>query len=458
MKPLPLQMRGTRKLADLPQGQWYANPAAPAAEEPHHTASLLIIVLAAAALGWTQGALANLAIMAPLVVAMITGHFWRAIDARFVWSAMLLFVALVLHQVPLILHDLTPFYQGFKAILLGLIAYVGGYVLVGVLRGRPLALAVVVLAASSGFVGLSIVSAVNSGFPLKTLLLPGYAINPIEHVAIHKTHIGMFSSLGMCLAPLVLFWAPSNWRERLFWLAALVVVVSGFAANMALQNRTPLIAMSLVLLVGLTMHLKDTASKRRSVLWFYGVLVFLTVLAMAVTWAISVWWETLRTTAFAAFDRSALATPRYVVWLTVFEHFTDHFWGGRLIALPERYAHDLWLDVLWDSGLPAFIAWTAFHLLHLLYAIRVLGKPIGKPLRWVLLGTVSSVYTSALVEPVVGASLFYFWIGLMALGVVARLAQDWVSMAAEVDAFLAQAPAAPAFAIRATAASRRGTR
>lgn len=455
MKPLPMQMRGSRKLAGLPQRHWNANSAAHAAEEQHHTAAMLIIVLAAAALGWTQGALANLAIMVPLVVAIITGHFWRAVNARFVWLVMLLFVALVLHQVPLILHDLTPFYQGFKAILLGLIAYVGGYVLVGMLRGRPLALAVVVLAAGSGFVGLSIVSAVNSGFPLKTLLLPGYAINPIEQVPMHKTHIGMFSSLGMCLAPLVLFWAPSNWRERLFWLAALVMVASGFAANMALQNRTPVIAMGLVLVVGLAMHLKDTASKRHSVLWFYGVLVFLTVLAMAATWAISVWWDTLRTTAFAAFDRSAMATPRYMVWLTVVEHLTDHFWGGRLIALPERYAHDLWLDVLWDSGLPAFIAWTAFHLLHLLYAIRVLGKPIGNPLRWVLLGTVSSVYTSALVEPVVGASLFYFWIGLMVLGVVARLAQDWAAMAAQADGRLNPAPSARAFATRAAAAGRR---
>ena len=144
-----------------------------------------------------------------------------------------------------------------------------------------------------------------------------------------------------------------------------------------------------------------------------------------------------------------------MVWLTVVEHLTDHFWGGRLIALPERYAHDLWLDVLWDSGLPAFIAWTAFHLLHLLYAIRVLGKPIGNPLRWVLLGTVSSVYTSALVEPVVGASLFYFWIGLMVLGVVARLAQDWAAMAAQADGRLNPAPSARAFATRAAAAGRR---
>ena len=384
----------------------------------------LVVILSATALGWTQGALANLAIMMPLLVAVLAGQFFSALNSRGLSLLMLLLVALVVHQVPLILHDLTPFYQGVKAIVLGLFAYAGGFVLVGLFRDRPMTLTMVLIAGSSGFVGLSIVSAVYSGFPLETLLLPGYAVNPIAHVAMHKTHIGMFSSLGMCLLPAVLFWWPAGWRARLVWLLLLLLVVAGFAANMALQNRTPVIAMCLVLVVGLAIHLKETVSKRRSVLWFYGVLVFLTALAVGATWAISIWWDTVKVTAFAAFDRAALATPRYMVWQAMFEHFTDHFWGGRLIRLPERYAHDLWLDVLWDSGLPAFFAWVMFHLLHLVYLVRVLARPIDKLLRWVLLGTVGSVYLSALVEPVVGASLFYFWLGLLVLGVVARLADE----------------------------------
>ena len=401
----------------------------------------LLVVASAATLGWTQGALANLAIMVPLLVALAAGQFWRAVTARFVSLLMLLLVALVLHQVPLVLHNLTPFYQGIKAIVLGLFAYAGGYVLVGLLRGRPLTLAVVLVAGSSGFVGLSIVSAVYSGFPLQTLLLPGYAINPITHVAMHKTHIGMFSSLGMCLLPAVLFWSPVGWRERLFWLFLLVLVAAGFAANMALQNRTPVIAMCVVLVVGVAIHLKETISSRRSVLWFYGMLVLLTALAVGATWAISIWWDTVKVTAFAAFDRAALATPRYMVWQAMFQHFTDHFWGGRLIQIPEHYAHDLWLDVLWDSGLPAFFAWVAFHLLHLVYLVRVLARPIGQVLRWVVLGTVGSVYLSALVEPVVGASLFYFWFGLLVLGVVARLAGDPVHL--QGDQALHDGPPAP---------------
>jgi len=394
------------------------------AERDVRSERLLVIalLLALGFFGWTQGALANVAALLPLLLVMANGQLWRAISLPFVSLAMLLLVALALHQVPLIIQGLVPLYEGIKAMSMGLAVYCAGYALAGQFSKRPIVLVLLILAGSSGFVGLSIVSAVYSGFPLKMLALPGYAINPLGQFALHKTHVGMFSSLGMCLAPAVLFWWPDSWRLRLVWLAMLVLVVAGFAANMALQNRTPVIAMMVVMVLGATIYMRDTFAMRRSVLWYFSVLVGISVAAIVATWLLSVWWDTLLRTAFLAFDRMALATPRYKVWATVFEHFGDHFWGGRKIQLPENYAHNLWLDVLWDSGLLAFVAWVIFHSLHLIFCIGLMSRAWPRLLRLVLLGSVGSIYLSALVEPVVGASLFYFWLGLMVLGICARLA------------------------------------
>jgi hypothetical protein len=236
---------------------------------------------------------------------------------------------------------------------------------------------------------------------------------------LHKTHVGIYASLALCWLPLVFFTSPVTKGNRIFWLVALALSVLGFSANMAMKNRTPVLAVmvSLLLASGIVAYRKI----RSGVSMVFLTRLFLIAPALiAILGGIYIALSSVSDVAFAQFQRGGLSTPRYTVWITVLSHFFDYFWGGQKIVLIESYAHDLWLDILWDAGIPAFITMLAFHIIHFRISMKLL-KEQSTRLALLLLGFWCSYLLSFLVEPVAAASLYYMCGSLVFFGICARM-------------------------------------
>jgi hypothetical protein len=124
---------------------------------------------------------------------------------------------------------------------------------------------------------------------------------------------------------------------------------------------------------------------------------------------------------FKQFQKGGLDTPRYELWQAMLTHFFDDFWGGRHVLLAESYAHNLWLDVLWDAGIPAFTLWASFHLYHFFMWAVLISRTKSVPARFVLVGIGVSFLLSFMVEPVNVASQYYIWASLAFFGAIARM-------------------------------------
>ncbi len=363
------------------------------------------------------------AIFMAVVISGISGELWRVISQRFILLTLGLFTCISLHQFVMLHHGMIVFSYAIKMLVFGVSCYWLGYASAGSPHvGRYTATALIALAL--GFSGIAFANALNSGFLTQgILILRTFSIDIISGEYVHKTHMGMYSSLGMCLLPIAIFFRPRQIGGWCVWSLILIAGVSGFLANLATQNRTPLIAMAasmiFVMLLSISELRKRPVSLQRvTTLYLLGIVLFTALL-------IGLWRsiETLQETVLLAFSKGALDTPRYRVWVTMFEHFGDYFWGGRKIILPEFFAHNFWLDVLWESGHPAFAAWLVFHAVHLWWAWSIfMSRRSSLLIKCVVACLTFSFLASFMVEPIPSASIMYTMAHLAFLGTISRWA------------------------------------
>jgi hypothetical protein len=357
------------------------------------------------------------------VMYALQGRLWGAISERLIVLLVVLATCVCLHQFVLLYHDMVQLSFALKMLVFGSLCYWLGYASVFKQRDEW-SITAGLIGLGLGFGVVALASAMNTGFLIHgILILPTYARDIITGEIVHKTHMGMYSSLGMCLLPIALFLSPNRVGGWLIWGGIVLAGVSGFMANLATQNRTPLLAAGLSLMLVMALTLLDVRRQKISMERLTWLFIAGSLVVFGAIVAIWVSADTLLETVLLAFDKGSLDTPRYRVWMTILAHFDDYFWGGRQIRLPEFFAHNFWLDVLWDSGQPAFYAWVGFHLLHAWFLMRALFGNSSMVLRCTVACTYVSFLLSFMVEPVPSASVMYMLGHLVFMGVLAALAK-----------------------------------
>jgi hypothetical protein len=350
----------------------------------------------------------------------VSGRALAALNTRLIVLLLCLLTTLCLHQLPLMYEGWTDFTLVIKLIVFGIMAYWCGAAHMANSQSMAQALAPAA-ALALGFSGFALAAAINSGFLVGgMLILQLYPTDPITGLTIHKTHMGMYSSLGICLLPVVLAFGPRRCGSPWLWVAMLLAAIMGLGANLATQNRTPLLALMMCFLGVWMLKTFSGPLRLSSMDTLARKLLFTLFTTAALACAIYLSADWLSDNLLLAFKKGALDTPRYKVWETMFLHFGDHFWGGRKIRLPEFFAHNFWLDALWDSGIPAFFAWLFLSIAHGVMLGSFLRTSAPLLMRAVVLCLSLSFFASMLAEPVASAAVTYLLALIFMMGLIAN--------------------------------------
>lgn len=270
----------------------------------------------------------------------------------------------------------------------------------------------------SGYASIQDVQAyVNQARAAQSIWLDGEPINgPV---------LGILASAGICTLPAFLYRGRGTEsralrRVRLILVPALVVL--GTYANFIFQNRTPYLALAGALLLGLVHYYLNlprnfvlrlsSMGKLVLLLAAFGGLVFLLLDPEVLELGIS------------RFQEEGIRTERTLIWTTMLGHLAAYPFGGKLAPIdPDQYAHNLWLDTAYSTGLASFATLLAFHLAHLPVYRRILRHLQPQWLVQLILGLTVSMLVACLGEPVMEGSPIYFCATCFMLGALAEFSR-----------------------------------
>lgn len=255
---------------------------------------------------------------------------------------------------------------------------------------------------------------VNQARAAKSIWLDGEPIN--------GPMLGILASAGICSLPVFLYQGRDGESGPLRLIRLVLVpllVLLGLYANFIFQNRSPYVALVGALALGFGYYylnlprnivLRVSALGRQALVLaaFAGLVFFLLdpeVLELGL----------------ARFQEAGLQTERTLTWTAMLENLTRYPFGGKLAPIdPDQYAHNLWLDAAFTSGIASFGTLLAFHLLHLPAYGRLLRHLKPQWLVQLCLGLTLSMLVACLGEPVMEGSPIYFCATCFLLGAVAE--------------------------------------
>ncbi len=242
------------------------------------------------------------------------------------------------------------------------------------------------------------------------------ALSPWDGAPFNAPGLGAFGSMAMALLPAVLFGALESGLRRAWSTSSiLLVVATGTYLNIVLQNRTPFLALAASVAAGTLLFAASASVPRHKKL---VRLVLLSISALVIAFALPIidWVGALEISQ--RFDAEGLATARYELWWEVLTHIFEYPFGGRMISIREHYAHNLWLDVAWDSGPLPFFLLLAFHLSHLGLLRRFLTSNASTWAKLVIMGLGVSLLFTSMAEPVLHMQPSYFILSCYFFGVI----------------------------------------
>lgn len=343
------------------------------------------------------------------------------LHGRFAWRIALLALFAVSHFAIWLSYGFGEFDTAWKAVLFIVGLYTAGFAAGEESPGEVRALWAT-LAVVGGLVAFAALSVAASG---ELGSITGIAERAVPSVwggkeVINAPGLGAFCSLGMCLAPAAVLSTPSRGlSKRSLWalrLLALALAAAGTYGNLALQNRTPVLAFAGAFAAGI---LVVGASGRRggwlTVLLFLGAACLVAYVLAADNEIVA------RLGLYGRFRQSGLQTERYAAWSAMAHGLWSHLEGGRKVNLGGlRYAHNLWLDIARDTGVLPVALLLAFHVSHLGSIARLLRSRDTSFLSVALLGLGVSCLSTLAVEPTLQFSVVYFAVTNFLLGLLLR--------------------------------------
>jgi hypothetical protein len=227
---------------------------------------------------------------------------------------------------------------------------------------------------------------------------------------INGTVLGVYASVGLCLFPLVFLRSGERKNNGgLGWqVAALLVASLGFVSNLIMQNRSPYFALTASFLVCSAIYLQRQAGGpgKRSI----GLLLRLSPLLLIILILMIQFPDFMTNVLFRRFETQGTDTGgRTMAWLSVIRDLPSFPFGGKVIDIGGlSYAHNLWLDVAYDSGLIALLALLAFHLAHLPFWWRFYRSRHAMAETLVVSAIGVSMLMGCIGEPTLDASRLYF--------------------------------------------------
>lgn len=128
----------------------------------------------------------------------------------------------------------------------------------------------------------------------------------------------------------------------------------------------------------------------------------------------------------ARFTEEGYDSPRNMIWKNCIKVIAEHPLGGRMDFFGHQYAHNIWLDVGYDSGIVAMFFLIIFHIIHFkdMFTLALGRLPIHQGVISGMIAMFFIIFISLFTEPVGKGYTIYYAMTFFYCGLLKRLAAD----------------------------------
>jgi len=221
---------------------------------------------------------------------------------------------------------------------------------------------------------------------------------------LNGTNIGCYLSLGIALTGMVLVKSTKTMK-----FINLILAITAIYSTILLGNRTGLIIAVMSVIIVYMLQLKENSAKKNIGLLLITIicLIALPIMYDGNILGIRDIWE--GSTSYARFKKMDLAAdPRIGAWYEAFTGLFVNIFGGKETALSLNFAHNLWLDVGWTTGLLPFLLLLYFTFQTLQRYWYVFRSDSSKYIKFIIAAILVGFYLTFIVEPIIDGSLYLF--------------------------------------------------
>lgn len=240
--------------------------------------------------------------------------------------------------------------------------------------------------------------------------------------ALVATGVGTYLAPGIALIGLL--FAKSSLR---LWLFNMAVAGTSLYGTISLGNRTGVILAVICLAVVVALQILFSRSLRQgpilikflAAFFFIQILFFVWLIHPGILGMADQTQFSLLAQRFSTLDLGS--DPRLTSWHDALEGTFTNVTGGKVPALLFGYAHNLWLDVGWSTGVLPFLLLIAFTVLTIINCLALLSSRNSSYIKLLLTACLTGILLDCFVEPIIEANYFLFIAFCILAGMINRL-------------------------------------
>ncbi len=210
------------------------------------------------------------------------------------------------------------------------------------------------------------------------------------------------------LASCLLFYCMlllSNWEKKLLALLLILSVAISVWSSLVMGNRTVPLIIIIVFAANVFLYISLTTGDIKKILKIFSF----TIISFSLLWwlyvinSFGIKEYILHSNLYLRMEQMSLKEdPRGIIYLTVFKQMFQYPLGGYRMALGGlSYAHNLWLDVLYATGLIPFFFLTLYTVKSMYNIIRItINKNLDNHFKILLVSIFLAFLLNFMVEPI----------------------------------------------------------
>ncbi|QSV64651.1 MAG: hypothetical protein HEQ26_19805 [Dolichospermum sp. DL01] len=249
---------------------------------------------------------------------------------------------------------------------------------------------------------------------------------------INGPSLDIFSYLGLSLIGLLvaIVSTPSlgNFRKLILPIGIFFLILMSAYSSISLGARTPIIVFLISLLTTFMFtNFSTKASKAKTIrIMIYFCMGFIAFFASS--FLVENFYEFINSLLDLGIGgrlaSEGMETPRYEIWQQVITQIPDFPWGGRYMIISAPYAHNIWLDQMYDAGILATLLLLTFHIVQIPILVRLFRLELPIMIDLFVLCTLVAFMAAFIQAPVIQANPVYFGISCFFFGSVARFTSE----------------------------------
>lgn len=244
--------------------------------------------------------------------------------------------------------------------------------------------------------------------------------------------LDIFSYLGLSLIglliPIISSPALANFRKLILFIGIFSLILMSGYSSISLGARTPIIVFLVSLLTTLmftSFSTKPSKAKTIRIIIYFcmGFIAF-----FVSSFLVENFYEFINILLYLGIGSrlasEGMDTPRYEIWQQVITQIPDFPWGGRYMIISAPYAHNIWLDQMYDAGILAMLLLLTFHIVQIPILVRFFRLELPIIIDLFVLCTLVAFMAAFIQAAVIQANPVYFGISCFFFGSVARFTID----------------------------------